>query len=386
MPASDRDATGRDMPRITISYRREDSLDITGRIFDRLVAHFGRQTVFRDIDNIPPGVDFRRHVDTVLDESDIILAVVGPRWIGPRVNQSRLASPADPVRLEIETALRKDKPLIPVLVSRAAMPRPDQLPESVQDFAYRNAVRIDAGQDFDHHIGRLVRAMERLLEKIDPEGDAKEGAAREDAVDAAPSKQHTELNAELGALREVNRELNKQIAEANSALLEYRVAIKKRDSQIDELQARLNATMIPIPNQQEIGTEILLCITEIGDRRYVESGWAGNPGGKRQIEALSIRPRDGLAFSAIEFRAYAREGRATPWVSNGNYAGGRGRNVPLTGFAVRAAGDFTNRLDVEYEGSFFEGGVVASKRNGELCVSPIDGDPLEAILVRILKR
>src|SRR5665213_3682485 len=97
MPASDRDATGRAMPRITISYRREDSLDITGRIFDRLVAHFGRQTVFRDIDNIPPGVDFRRHVDTVLDESDIILAVVGPRWIGPRVNQSRLASPADPV-------------------------------------------------------------------------------------------------------------------------------------------------------------------------------------------------------------------------------------------------------------------------------------------------
>ena len=108
----------RAMTRIIISYRRDDSLDITGRIFDRLTGHFGREAIFRDIDNIPPGADFRRHIDRVLDESDIVLAIVGPRWIGPDDQQLRLASPADPVRLEIETALRKKKPLIPVLVSQ----------------------------------------------------------------------------------------------------------------------------------------------------------------------------------------------------------------------------------------------------------------------------
>jgi hypothetical protein len=151
------------MPRITISYRRDDSLDITGRIFDRLAGHFGREAVFRDIDNIPPGTDFRRHIDRVLDESDIVLAIVGPRWIGPDDEQRRLASPADPVRLEIETALRKDKPLIPVLVSRAVMPHPEALPESLHDFAYRNAVQVDSGQDFDVHVVRLIRAMEQIL-------------------------------------------------------------------------------------------------------------------------------------------------------------------------------------------------------------------------------
>jgi hypothetical protein len=151
------------MPRITISYRRDDTLDITGRIFDRLAGHFGREAVFRDIDSIPPGADFRRHIDRVLDESDVILAIVGPRWIGPNKKQLRLASPADPVRLEIETALRKDKPLIPVLVSRAVMPHPDVLPASIQDFVYRNAVQVDSGQDFDVHVGRLIRAIERLL-------------------------------------------------------------------------------------------------------------------------------------------------------------------------------------------------------------------------------
>jgi hypothetical protein len=154
------------MPRITISYRRDDSMDITGRITDRLAVHFGREAVFRDIDNIPPGVDFRRHIDGVLGESDVILAILGPRWIGPRANQNRLASPADPVRLEIETALRKNKPVIPVLVSHAVMPSPERLPESMQAFAYRNAVSIDSGQNFENDVGRLIRAMEQML-KVD---------------------------------------------------------------------------------------------------------------------------------------------------------------------------------------------------------------------------
>jgi DNA end-binding protein Ku len=138
------------------------------------------------------------------------------------------------------------------------------------------------------------------------------------------------------------------------------------------------------PGPHDVGTEILLHIMGLGDRRYVEPGWAGNPGSKRQIEALSIRPRDGLTPSAIEFRVFAQEGRATAWVSNGNYAGTRGRNLPLTGFAVRPAGELGERLEIAYEGSFFEGGVVGPKRNGELCVSPVADDPLEAVRVTIL--
>jgi len=137
---------------------------------------------------------------------------------------------------------------------------------------------------------------------------------------------------------------------------------------------------------QDVGTEILLHIMGLGDRRYVEPGWAGNPGSKRQIEALSIRPREGLAASAVEFRVFAQEGRATAWVSNGNYAGTRGRNLPLTGFAVRPSGEAGERLEIEYEGSFFEGGVVGPKRNGELCVSPVADDPLEAVRVTIVDR
>jgi DNA end-binding protein Ku len=137
---------------------------------------------------------------------------------------------------------------------------------------------------------------------------------------------------------------------------------------------------------QDVGAEILLHIMGLGDRRYVEPGWAGNPGSRRQIEALSVRPREGLAASAVEFRVFAQEGRATAWVSNGNYAGTRGRNLPLTGFAVRSAGELGERLQIEYEGSFFEGGVVGPKRNGELCVSTVADDPLEAVRITITDR
>ena len=137
---------------------------------------------------------------------------------------------------------------------------------------------------------------------------------------------------------------------------------------------------------RELGTEVLLHILGLGDRRYVEPGWAGHPGSRRQIEALSIRPREELPPSAVEFRVFAQEGRATAWVTNGNYAGTRGRGLPLTGFAVRPAPELRDRLEIVYEGCFFEGGVVGPKRDGELCVSPVADDPLEAVRVSIVER
>ena len=146
------------------------------------------------------------------------------------------------------------------------------------------------------------------------------------------------------------------------------------------------AHLAPEDTGRELGTEILLHIMGLGDRRFVEPGWAGHPGSHRQIEAMSIRPRDELEASALEFRVFAQEGRATAWVSNGNYAGTRGRQLPLTGFAVRPAAELRDRYDIIYEGCFFEGGVVGPKQNGEVCTSPISNDPLEAVRVSIVER
>ena len=105
------------MPKIVIFYRRADSDAITDRILDRLIAHYGREAIFRDIDDIPPGVDFRQHIDQTLVKTNVLLAIVGPNWLGiTNDGRHRINEETDSVRVEIETALRRRMPLIPILI------------------------------------------------------------------------------------------------------------------------------------------------------------------------------------------------------------------------------------------------------------------------------
>jgi TIR domain len=152
------------MPKIIISYRRSDSDAIAGRIRDKLASYYGEDSVFMDIDNIPFGIDFRDHIRDALFENDILVVVVGPRWVGQgKGGHLRIQEENDPVRIEVETALERGIPVIPVLVNDAAMPKPSELPDSLRNFAYRNAAEVDAGRDFHQHMDRLIRSMDKVL-------------------------------------------------------------------------------------------------------------------------------------------------------------------------------------------------------------------------------
>lgn len=149
---------------IVISYRRADSQAITGRIFDRLENHFGAGSVFMDIDNIPLGADFREHITDTLTRCDVLLAIVGPHWLdGPAGN--RLSEETDWVRIEIEAALAKKIPVIPVLIDHVQMPAPNALPESLRNFAFRQGITVDSGIDFRPHMDRLIRSLDQHLDK-----------------------------------------------------------------------------------------------------------------------------------------------------------------------------------------------------------------------------
>src|SRR6185295_14785264 len=99
------------MPKIVLSYRRADSAGITRLIFERLTGHFGKESVFMDVD-IPYGIDFRKHINEMLADCDILVAIVGPKWLGPRRfwQPPRINEESDPVRVEIEAALKRDLP------------------------------------------------------------------------------------------------------------------------------------------------------------------------------------------------------------------------------------------------------------------------------------
>ncbi|MFO0701555.1 MAG: toll/interleukin-1 receptor domain-containing protein [Nitrospira sp.] len=155
------------MSKILISYRREDSADVTGRIYDRLVQEFGSEAIFKDVDNIPPGVDFRKYLDVQVAKCEVFLAVIGREWMKKRGSKgkSRLEDPGDFVRIEVESALKRDIPVIPVLVSGAAIPPTDRLPSSLQDLSYRHGVVVRPDPDFRRDMDRLIEFLKRAIQE-----------------------------------------------------------------------------------------------------------------------------------------------------------------------------------------------------------------------------
>ncbi len=129
---------------IFISYRRDDSEGEAGRLFDDLTAAFGASNVFMDVAGISPGADFRKAIDDNVVSCGVLLAIIGPRWAGitDAAGKRRLEDPNDFVALEIASALKRNVPVIPVLVHEATMPPADQLPEALKDLAYRNSVEL----------------------------------------------------------------------------------------------------------------------------------------------------------------------------------------------------------------------------------------------------
>jgi hypothetical protein len=148
---------------VFISYRRDDSADITGRIYDRLIEHFSRDIVFKDVDSIPLGIDFRQHLEKALSQCRVLIAVVGDEWMGSEQGKRRIDDPRDHVRLELELALSRNIPLIPVLVRKATIPAEDALPSSLRSLAYRNGIQVRTDPDFHADVDRLIKGIEPHL-------------------------------------------------------------------------------------------------------------------------------------------------------------------------------------------------------------------------------
>lgn len=129
---------------IFISYRREDTPGYAGRVYDYLVERFGQDRVFMDIDTIRPGSDFTEVIADALDECDVLLALIGRTWLTrtDRNGHRRLDNPDDLVRVEIETALRRNITIIPLLVQDAKMPAREELPDPLTKIATRQAFEI----------------------------------------------------------------------------------------------------------------------------------------------------------------------------------------------------------------------------------------------------
>jgi TIR domain len=153
---------------IFLSYRREGTSAHAYRLHDFLIRGvdqqpgFADEQVFMDIDTIPPGDDFRRVIADAVAKCDVLLAVIGREWttVKDESGRRRLSNPADWVRLEVEAALKREVPVVPVLVDGATMPKKSELPKSIADLAFRNAVELSDSRWRDD-VGRLLTSLKK---------------------------------------------------------------------------------------------------------------------------------------------------------------------------------------------------------------------------------
>jgi hypothetical protein len=155
--------------RIFISYRRADSGGWAKSLHDALEEQLGPGRAFRDV-AMQSGVDFHEHVESLLDRCEVLLAVIGRRWISmtDAEGNRRLDNPDDLVRGEIARALqRTDVEVIPVLVDGAQMPTERELPPDLAPLSRRHACELsDSRWDYDVEI--LTRRLRELLGEKPP--------------------------------------------------------------------------------------------------------------------------------------------------------------------------------------------------------------------------
>ena len=152
------------MAGIFICYRREDAAGWAGRLHADLQAGLPGVNIFRDIDDIPPGVKYSAYIANAVGSCDVLIALIGPQWLtaGTNAGARRLDDSDDFIRLEISAGLQRDIRVIPALVGGAKLPAQADLPADIRPLVQRQAYELS-----DHRWAtdcqKLVAALKPLV-------------------------------------------------------------------------------------------------------------------------------------------------------------------------------------------------------------------------------
>jgi hypothetical protein len=218
------------MPRdIFISYRRDDDPGMALALYAHLERTLSEDSIFMDVeDGIQPGADFVHILEERVDQCQIMLTLIGERWLAvkDRDGRRRLDNPEDYVRIEIESALKLGKRIIPVLINQTEMPRVAELPETIAFLARRQAVRITS-QRLRADTHGLAQKLELGLAEIK---NAREAEVRQRA-DAEAKRQQIEAERRLEEQAALDRQ---NAARAHQNRASSNIPIEVRDHQEDK--------------------------------------------------------------------------------------------------------------------------------------------------------
>ena len=237
------------MTKIFISYRRDDSADVAGRIYDWLVAHFRPENVFIDVDNIPPGVDFREHLAKSVQQCDVLLVLIGRHWLCDEQGRRRLDDNDDFVRIEIEAALRRKTLVIPVRLRGVKMPAEVELPDTLSELVFRNAVEI-RHESFHQDLKRLVEALKQHKKAKSP-GEERAPPAPPAIDTSSPAQQDTGFTLRRVTPPERRAPSSTRLKPASGARLEQQFQKKSSQRALADKRKRLLSLMIRLVNEQQ---------------------------------------------------------------------------------------------------------------------------------------
>jgi hypothetical protein len=146
--------------RVFITYRRADTAQAAGWLFNRLTGHFGRNNVVMDVDPAPYGGNLAHAIDASVATCDALVVLIGQHWLA--VTGEGLHDPNDYVRLALESALSRGTLVIPVTVDGARMPVNGELPPSLAGMAGQPAFEVGL-RSFDADTGQLMRVLEQSI-------------------------------------------------------------------------------------------------------------------------------------------------------------------------------------------------------------------------------
>ncbi len=151
---------------IFISYRRDDPgvAYVADSLYHRLAARYGQASVFKDVDTLAGGTDFRSTIASFLAHSRVLLVLIGSQWLGvSNVNRGRhrIDDAGDFVRMEVEIGLQRGI-VLPVLVQGATMPASSELPASISKLSDIQALTLRPAPDFERDMARLLSRVAEM--------------------------------------------------------------------------------------------------------------------------------------------------------------------------------------------------------------------------------
>jgi len=142
---------------IFISYRRNDSAAMAGRIKDRIKAFCPKVFIFIDVEAIEGGAVFEDVINNAITRSEIFICLIGKEWMGPPDN-NRMMDVDDFVRKEVEIGLNAGSKFYPILIDNASMPDGYQLPPGMRPLCKKNAMEL-RHSSFENDMNNLLKTV-----------------------------------------------------------------------------------------------------------------------------------------------------------------------------------------------------------------------------------